>query len=177
MIRHDYRTAMERLLEHLKERGLTSVALISGAEENAWNVHTREAYSSWCRMHGLCPCIEVVDENLAADDVVKLGRSLLTGQGRPDSLIVGPSDYASIIASVAGTMGLTIPGDLMLASLIDTEHSRTSTPPLTALDLRQEELAAHAVELVFRLFAGEDPPSRPIVLHPQLQLRGSTRRR
>ncbi len=74
------------------------------------------------------------------------------------------------VVSVAATMGLAVPEDLMIASSTDTEHSRGSSPPVTALDLRHEELASSAVDLVFKLLSGEQPPTQPIVIRPRLLL-------
>ncbi len=176
VVRLDYHTAMTALLDHLQEQGAPHATLVSGAEENAWNVDCRAAYSSWCRSRGLPDRVHVVDENLDPDEVGALGRALLVGPDRPAALVVAASDYAAPIAAVAADLGLHVPRDLLVASLSDTEHTRRSSPPITALDLRHEDLAAAAVDLAFRLLAGDPAPAGPVVVRPHLLVRASTLR-
>ena len=61
-------------------------------------------------------------------------------------------------------------------SLTDSEHSRTASPPITAMDLHHELLAERAVELMLARLAGAPEPAQPLVIDPVLHLRTSTRR-
>lgn len=174
VVRVDYRAATGALLDHLFEIGMTSALLISGAAENAWNLVSREAFTSWCQQQGIDGEVKIVEENLEPSAISRIAHGVLGRSPRPRAVIVAMSDYAAIFAAAARQANVRIPEDVMLASLMDTEHTRQSSPPITALDLRHEEVAAAAVDLAFRLLDGEKPPAAPLSFAPHLLLREST---
>lgn len=172
----DYPTVLTELLDGIRAHGARRIALITGTEDNAWNRHSRKLYLAWARRHRMRPRQHALYEGVGIDGAEEFVRPLLTEADRPDAIITGPSPFAAGIARVATTLGLDIPGDLMLAAITDSEFSRGSSPPITAVDLSLEELARHAVDLLLDQLAGGAPPERPHVVAPKLLWRGSTAR-
>ncbi|MFE0027279.1 substrate-binding domain-containing protein [Amycolatopsis sp. NPDC059021] len=144
------------LLEHLRGRRARSVTLLSGTEDNAWNRRSREAYLAWCELRGCTPRTGKLGEGLDRDDAAAVLLPLLADPERPDALIVASSNFAALAAEIAAAQGLRVPDDLMIASLTDTEHTRSASPPITAMDLSHERLAEHAVELMLARLAGTE---------------------
>lgn len=175
-VRLNYASVVTALLDHLRQQGARSMILLTGSEENAWNRRTRQTYLAWCEQHQRPQRTELLSEGLTTDDAAATVRPLLVGAGRPDAIIVATSDFAALVAEIAATEGLRVPDDLMVAAFTDSEHSRTSTPPITAMDLNHESLAEHAVELMFARLAGAEEPANALVIDPVLRLRASTQR-
>ncbi|QWF83709.1 LacI family DNA-binding transcriptional regulator [Amycolatopsis sp. CA-230715] len=171
-VRLDYATVVTALLDHLREHGAERVALLTGSEDNAWNRRTREAYLAWCGE----PRVHTLSEGLTRADAAELVRPLLASRDRPDAVVVATSDFAALVTEVAGSLGLRVPEDLLIASLTDSEHSRLASPPITAMDLNHEGLAKQAVELMLGRLAGAAEPTEALVLDPVLHLRASTSR-
>ena len=173
-VRLDYPAVVGRLFDHLRDRGAARVMLLSGTEDNAWNRRPRETYLDWCAREGRTPRTMTLSEGLTVADAAASVRPLLSGPDRPDALVVATSDFAAVIAEAAIKEGLRIPEDLMVAALTDSEHSRVAVPPITAMDLRHEVLAEHAVELMLSRLSGDETPESPRVIAPELRLRTST---
>lgn len=168
--------SVHTLLQHLAERGAENVMALIGSDDNAWMRRATETYHSWCMATGRTPRTLSVDVGASGDDVVTQLRPILEAQDRPDALVVPASDHAARIAALAGELGLSIPGDLMIVALTDTEHSRTATPPITAMDLQHEKLALAATTLILKRLNGESEPQSPPVVHPQITFRESSAR-
>ncbi|MGP4014826.1 LacI family DNA-binding transcriptional regulator [Saccharopolyspora sp. 5N708] len=175
-VRLDYATAVSALLDHLRDQGAGDIALLTGTEDNAWNRRTRETYLAWCERHGRTARTEPLSEGLSAEGAAAVIRPLLAGPERPAAVVVATSDFAAITAEVAAAQGLRVPDDLMIAALTDSEHSRLSDPPITAMDLNHEGLAEQAVELMLTRLAGAATPTEAVVVTPALRLRPSTQR-
>ncbi|MFI0469478.1 LacI family DNA-binding transcriptional regulator [Saccharopolyspora sp. 5N102] len=176
-VRLDYTTAVSALLDHLRDQGARDVVLLTGTEDNAWNRRTRETYLAWSQRNGRAARTDLLSEGLNTDDAAAVIRPLLASSERPDAVVVATSDFAAIAAEVAAAQKLRVPQDLMIASLTDSEHSRVSAPPITAMDLNHEGLAERAVELMLSRLAGAETPDEAAVLSPTLRLRQSTQRR
>ncbi|GEB49010.1 MULTISPECIES: LacI family DNA-binding transcriptional regulator [Streptomyces] len=175
-VRLDYTTAVTALLDHLAAQGADRIALLTGSEDNAWNRRPRETHETWCAEHGRSARTALLSESLSDAGAAGRIRRMLAGRRRPDAVVVATSDFAAIVTQVADELGLRVPDDLMVAALTDSEHSRRSHPPITAMDLSHEHLAAAGVDLMLARLAGAPTPDEPVVVAPDLRLRASTRR-
>ena len=173
-VRLDYPVVVTALLDHLAAQGAERIMLLGGTEDNAWNRRPHETYLAWCARNGRKPHADRLSEGLSMDDAADRIRALLASPHRPDALVVATSDFAALAGRVAAAEGVRVPGDLLLAALTDSEHSRTAAPPITAMDLRHEALAERAVELMLARLASSDPPPTPPLLTPALHFRAST---
>lgn len=172
-VRLDYTHIVTALLEHLHEQGASEIELLSGTEDNAWNRRPRETYLAWCARNRIRPRTGTLGEGLATDQAAAQARDLLCSTNRPDAIVVATSDFAALVVAVATDAGLRVPDDVMVASLTDSEHTRTASPAITAMDLNHESLAEQAVELILARISDVQHPPEPVVT-PLLHKRGST---
>ena len=70
-------------------------------------------------------------------------------------------------------MGLSVPEDVAVVCVEDTELTRYFIPPLTAVDLHSYWLGYWAAKLLIRSIEGEDP-GRPILIPGELVVRASS---
>lgn len=159
------------LLDHLSERGAERIALLSSSERWAWFADTHAAYHRWCDDHGKPPRIGYVDLDFLESSGQTATAELLAADP-PDAIIALP--YGSALGAIraARESGLDVPRDLLVASGVDGHALQTFTPSVTALDLRPDEVADTAVELLLRRIDG-DAPSQVIVA-ADLRVRTST---
>ena len=71
-------------------------------------------------------------------------------------------------------MGLSIPGDIAVASFNDISVAQFLNPPLTTVHLPAEEIGEGAVELLMERAGGRELPKR-VTLATSVRWRGSTR--
>ncbi|RYE52229.1 MAG: LacI family transcriptional regulator, partial [Hyphomicrobiales bacterium] len=104
----------------------------------------------------------------------RLARELLR-EGRPPEVIITFNDSMAIGAYRAiNEMGLSIPGDIGVASFNDISVAQFLNPPLTTVRLPAEEIGEAAVELLLERVGGRDI-AKQITLASSLVWRGSTR--
>lgn len=170
----DHRTAVADLLDRLRAQGARRIMLLTGTEDNAWNRRAAQAYREWARTHRMRPRHHELYEGEGVDGAVRWAEPILTGDRPPDAIVATASRFAAGIARIAEKVALTIPDDLMIASLTDSEYTRANTPSITAVDLVLEDLALRAVDLMLRRLDGQPPPANPLILQPELRWRQST---
>jgi DNA-binding LacI/PurR family transcriptional regulator len=176
-VRLDYRSAMLDLLARLSDEGANDILLLSGTEDNAWNRLSQCAYLDWCAERRSRPRLHQLYEGEGREGAHELMAPLLAAPDRPDAVIAAASRFAAGVADAADLQGLRLPDDVMVAALTDSAFSREHTPPITAVDLRLEDLGREAVELLLARLAGQPAPTGPITLAPHLRWRDSTSRR
>lgn len=164
----DYATPLREVLDAAYAQGARNVLFLSGTEDNAWNRSTIETYRAWCHEHDLTARHRALFEGAPQSDVAALIDAELRAAPRPDAIISGTSSAAATILRVATEHGLSCPEDLLLAALTDSEYTRSTTPAITALDLRMEDSAVLGVDLAIRLADGQAPPDVQPRHHPQM---------
>lgn len=172
----DYEPVLRTLLSGLHEAGARRMLLLSGTEDNAWNRRPREIISAWAAEHGIELALEELYEGEGTVGAHRLLTARFEQRGVPDAVITGPSTFAAGALSAVQARGLTVPGEVMIAALVDSEYTRGTVPAITALDLVLEDLAAHGVELLVQQLAGAAAPASARRVLPVLHVRDSTRR-
>ncbi len=92
----------------------------------------------------------------------------------PDAVISGIDGAALGALLAAVDLGLRVPEDMLIASLIDSPALRASTPAITALDLRPADMGRSLTTMLHALIEGSASPGAAEVLEPRLILREST---
>jgi DNA-binding LacI/PurR family transcriptional regulator len=169
----DNRSSATMLLDHLRERGARRIALFTSSERWAWFEDVGSAYAQWCEAHGVAPLVRDLDLDEPAASAAVAITELLDAADRPDAVLALP--YGSALGVIGGARqrGLSVPGDLRVASGVDSHALETFAPPVTAVDLRPVEVARAAVELLSRRIEGA-AGGGPIVREVALRVRGST---
>jgi LacI family transcriptional regulator len=77
----------------------------------------------------------------------------------------------------ARALGVSIPGDMSLASFDDIAYGRYTSPALTSVAMNSEQMGEVAMQRLLQLIAGELEHPFDEVLAPRLVARESTLRR
>lgn len=164
------------VLTHLEQAGASHIALVTGTDQNDWNVDSADYYRAWCAERGVDPVILSFDETLGLDG----GRSAyheLASHPSIDAVYCLTGRHAAGLTEEAIRHGVGVPRDLLVAAGSDSVQTRTMTPSVTALDLRPDETAAAAVDRLIAILndpaTGEGPSNGPA---PKLITRDSTAR-
>jgi DNA-binding LacI/PurR family transcriptional regulator len=164
------------VLKHLDEAGATRVALVRGTDRNAWNLDAEAAYRRWAAQRGQPALVvsrpETAGEaggRAAADELFDLAEP-------PDAVYCLTGRHAAGFLTGVQGLGLSVPGDVMIACGSDSEHTRSSTPPITAVDLRPDLLARVAVTMLVNRLDQLDRPVPAGEIRGRLVVRESTQR-
>lgn len=142
--------------------------------------------SSVDRLSGYCQALSeahieydpdlVLPGEFTADSGYDLMQQLLSLAQPPTAVFIG-SDVLSIGAIDAiYDRGLTIPGDMSVASFDDVLLSRYVRPPLTTIHLPAYDLGRRAGEMILKIIQRETLPSQRVLLPTELIIRQSTAR-
>ncbi len=165
-------TNTRTVLDHLAALGSRKVALV-GRSDHTWTNETDQAYVAWCRERGQEPL--KCDLPITHSDEQATGaiRELLSPPDRPDAIFAAPEWFATAAVRAARSMGITVPGELRIATGSDGDRAYDCDPPVTALDLHPGEVATAAVELLLAQIEQVEV-MHPRVVHATLNVRAST---
>jgi DNA-binding LacI/PurR family transcriptional regulator len=171
---NDHHAGTRAMLEHLRDQGAGSVALIMGPEMNSYTLDTRNAYEDWAGEHGTEARLYTAGSGLSEEAGYETTAKMLAGGWQPDAI------YATVDRLALGSLhaikdhGLSVPEDILLSSLSDSQSARLAHPPLTALDLHPELVGRYAVEMLIALVEGGRIRSRHRLIPAQVVPRRST---
>lgn len=175
-IDNDHIAGTRAILEHLRGQGANSIALIIGPELNSYTLDARNAYQDWASAQGAEPKIYVAGSGLSEDAGYEATARMFAEGWRPDAI------YATVDRLALGSLraikdqGLSVPEDILLAGLSDSESARSSRPPLTVLALHPHLVGQGAAEMLIALVEGGGTPSRHRLIPAQVVARRSTER-
>jgi DNA-binding LacI/PurR family transcriptional regulator len=172
----DNARSMRLLLEHLAGAGARRIALVAPTWPMAWAVESVSAYRAWCAEHDLP---ELLDTGASGPPVLETAAEragvLLDRTEPPDAIVGMVERVAAGVLLAARRRGLDVPGDLLVASAMDSAECREGGVPITAIDLDPDRLGQAAVDLLLARIGGEDP-RRPVLVPVALRARASTER-
>ncbi|GAS89343.1 LacI family DNA-binding transcriptional regulator [Mycolicibacterium brisbanense] len=164
-----------QVLDHLRGSGARRIALVTGTDRNSWNIDAEAAYRSWTAQREQDPLVVHQPETAGLAGGSAAYRELFSATSFPDAVYCLTGRHAAGLLTALTEGGLRVPHDVQLIAGSDSEHTRSATPPITAIDLGPELLARVAVT---RLANHLDAVDRPIPtgdLQGRLIVRGSTR--
>lgn len=147
------------VLDHLAAAGAHNLALVRGTDGNAWNIDAESAYRRWASDHGQKPVVLLRPETDGEAAGRDAARELVDLTRRPDAVYCLTGRHAAGLLLGLQAGGLAVPDDVMIVCGSDSEHTRGSTPSITAVDLRPDLLARVAVT---RLTNHLDAAARPL---------------
>ena len=158
-IDNDHRSGAITALDHLAAQGAKRIALIGLERVNSFAIDTTAGYEQWCAARAAQP----IQSKSVPDYSETAGREaaleLLSAPHPPDA-IFAPIDGLGLGAlSAARELGLSVPGDLMLAACSDSASAAASTPSLTSLALDPAAIGSGGVEMLLKLI---DDPTTPV---------------
>ncbi|WP_455355744.1 LacI family DNA-binding transcriptional regulator [Streptomyces sp. SYSU K217416] len=164
------------LLEHLREQGARRPALLTGSGTRHSAVDARAAYETAAAAHGWDPVTVTAPEDGGEQAGYEACAALLAAHPQTDAVCALVDAFAVGAVRAITDSGRTIPGDVMVVTRYDGLRARTCAPPLTAVDLRLDQAAADAVELLLGRLRGEDTAAVVPAPEPRLVPRASSRR-
>jgi len=169
------------LLAHLHAQGARKVALIIGSARRNSYFEARRAYEAFTQMHVQTPLLVSVDEAEGEAGGHAATLALLSRDPKIDALCVLVDAFASGALAALAERGLHVPHDVLLATRYDGLRARTSNPPLTAVNMHLDEVAQHAIALLFEHLRGKHSADRHSTMQiagpaPKLVVRASTQR-
>jgi LacI family transcriptional regulator len=101
---------------------------------------------------------------------------LLSRRARPTAIFAG-CDFAALgVLEAARRLRISVPDQLSVVGFDNTGVAETSAPPLTTVHQPIREIGKSAVNTLFRLAAGDYPPTKRVELSTHLVVRASTAR-
>jgi DNA-binding LacI/PurR family transcriptional regulator len=164
------------VLRHLERAGASDVALVTGPPITSYTRDSVVAYEAWCSERGVEPRVVVPPGELSEGAGFDAANQLLASDNPPDAIYATLDRLGLGAMRAAQAKGVSIPGDLMIASHTDSEAARWSHPSMTALALHPDEIGRRAVEMLTTLIDGREPPEPRLHVASRVVVRASTRR-
>ncbi|WP_309133286.1 LacI family DNA-binding transcriptional regulator, partial [Brevibacterium sp.] len=146
----------ELMISHLCERGATQPSLVVGASGRRSQQAAISVYRGIAAEAGFTPLIAEADESEGEDGAHRAARQLLLDHPEVDGICVPIDAFATGAVRAAADVGRAVGTDLLVTTRYDGIRARTSTPPLTAIDLHLEEVAKVAVDRLIAVLEGSD---------------------
>ena len=162
--------------EHLIALGHTRVALAGGLPTSYTAQRRRRGHQEAMRAAGLEP---LVDHETALGYTAAQGREalrrLLQLNPRPTAVVVANVNAAIGLLAEAHAQGIDVPGELSVATVLDSWPAENTWPPLTAVRMQFYAMGERAVASVVQRL-GDGAMTDEVVLDPppELVVRGST---
>lgn len=172
----DYGKIANILIDHLLEAGAKHFPLIVGSSARQGNLAFKEAYLAACTAACMEPTIVEVPEDDAEEAAARAVSSLIGAGQTFDGVLVPTDAMATGVMRALHKNGLAVPDDVRVATRYDGFRARTENPPLTAVDLKLEVIAALATNKLSDIIEGtsdEQAVSGPL---PTLIVRSSSSR-
>ncbi|MFE6752500.1 LacI family DNA-binding transcriptional regulator [Streptomyces sp. NPDC057684] len=161
----DTATGLAQLMEHLLDQGHRDIAYVSGpagswADGQRSAILTERAEQAQARLHVLGPLPPTFDAGIEAARTLPLDATA----------VLAYNSYLTLgLLHGLAAANRRVPEDVSLAAADDLSSLRSTTPPVTALDVPVEEVGALAVTRLIDLLAGHHVtvtsrlPSRPVL--------------
>lgn len=168
-----------RLLDALHASGYRRIAFV-GVQESRWTkcmpmVDKRyPAYNEWMEAHGLYQPELCLLGDLRVDSGYELTQQLLDLPQRPEVIVTSNDNMAIGAYRAIGEKGLSIPGDIGIASFNDIPVAQFLTPPLSTVKIHAEHIGEAAVDLLAERIAGREFGKR-LIISTEMIWRGSCR--
>jgi len=162
-------------VEHLIAHGHTRIGFVGNLAQP--DVHDRyAAYLKALAAHELLadPTLVFAAPNNSWTGGVRAAHDVLESPDRPTALMVATDRNAIGLMRTLTDAGLAIPGDIAVMGFDNIEEGAFSTPPLSSVNQRFDEVGALAGRLVLAQIRGEAVAVAPHVLPTaSIELRGS----
>jgi LacI family transcriptional regulator len=163
-------------VEHLIKRGCKNIALYSSPRHLQISKGRHDGYKKALEDNGLKYNTDLVYSCDTYEDAMKISRSILKKQNRPDGIFAVNDMTAIGVMKVAKEQGIIIPDELKIAGFENSRSSKVVDPELTTVDQFGFDLGKKAAALLLRRINDQDFTYQPenIVIKPKLIVRKSS---
>ncbi|HEU4947520.1 MAG TPA: LacI family DNA-binding transcriptional regulator [Kribbella sp.] len=160
-------------VEHLLATGRERIAFVNGPVDTVPGTARAKGFAEAIKRYGLTAAgtAEATDFTFAAGRAA--GRELFR-TSRPDAVICANDLIAVGVMHELAGYGLTVPEDVAVVGMDDSELAELSFPPLTSVNLGSAERGRRAAELLLARIEDDTRAPRRIVVQPTLSVRRST---
>lgn len=165
-VRPDNRAGMAAVVEHLIAHGHTRIGFVGNMAQR--DIAERyEAYCDMLRRHGMDvdPALKFETPENAESGGRWAAVSVLRSSPRPTALAVATDRNAVGVMRALQAAGLNVPNDIALASFDNVAGGTFSTPPLTTVEARFDEVGAIAGRIALQQIRGEAVPNETAYPH------------
>lgn len=149
------------LLDHLLAGG-GRVGLITGQQRRNSYIEMEAVYAQCIAQIGSTSLAIRIDERGGEQAAAEAAEKLLIANPSVTALCVPVDAFATGVLEAARAVGRRVPEDLRLVTRYDGMRAKLATPPLTAVDLHLDEVAAAAVDLLLAHLGDENSTQRTI---------------
>ena len=174
-VRADSVAGMGLAIKHLAKQGRQRIAFVNGPVDTVPGAARLRGYVTAMDKRGL-PMHGDLQVN--ADDFTfaagLVAAEALLDQSAPDAIVCANDLLAVATMKVLARRGLSVPGDVALIGMDDTEIAELVTPSITSVNLGSVKRAREAAKLLIRRLAEPDAPVKQVVIAPKLTIRESS---
>jgi LacI family transcriptional regulator len=160
--------AMEKLLDALAAMGYRRMAYVG------WSDRRAQSFIHWTSQAGRFDDRMLRSGDNTEEGGYRLTREILAEKQPPDAIITFNDSMAIGAYRAISEKGLSIPGDISVASFNDIPVAQFLNPPLTTVHLPAEEIGEAAVDLLIERVSGREL-AKQVTLASRLVWRSSTR--
>lgn len=173
---NDHGETATRMLKHFVERGYRHPALVATSPTRSYVADIIDAYRAWCAARGVEPRIVELREPPTEASAARATRRLLSQSSPPDAIFATYDRLALGVLLQAERMELNVPGDLGVASAVDSDLLRRISPAVTGVANNGRLIGRLAVELLIAQLMEPDREWAGVVVPNRIIARASTRR-
>lgn len=156
VIDNDHQEATRTVMDHFIATGRTRPALIVDTTARSYIRDIVHAYTKWCGERQLDPAVVALSE-MTSDQVTEALTSLRNRPEPVDAIYTSSDGSAIALLDSARKTHVSVPGQLAIASAVDSNTLRVTNPPVTGMYLHPREIGAQAVKLVTELIERQEP--------------------
>ena len=177
-VRADSPAGVGLALDHLYAQGCRRIAFVNGPIDTV---------PGTARLAGYLDAIDRLELSTNADMQVSAedftyeaglaATELLLAQSNPDAIMAANDLLAVAAIKVLTRLGRSVPDDVAVVGMDDTQVAEITNPSLTSVGLGSEARARTAADLLLTRLADPSLPARRVAIAPSLTLRASSTRR
>ena len=166
--------AGRQIADHLYNRGYRRIAFLMRNRNPFANANWGNRLFGLAGELALMGCDESVRQLDFPPTDERAVRALLRSRRRPDAIVCGNDEQASLLLDTIGRIGKRTPKDVAIVGFDDIALARVTQPPLTTISQPVRKLAATAFKTLLARIRYPNNDPREILLDAPLVVRRST---
>jgi DNA-binding LacI/PurR family transcriptional regulator len=158
---NDHATAARLVLDHFKQNGRVRPAMVADDTHRSYVNDVMSGYREWVHEQGAQDITLTLAsfEHDAVDHVIARLR-----EARADAVYTSSDDLALALLDAASRAGISVPGDLAIASAVDCRSLTLTSPQISATNLFPSRTGGMAAQLLIdRLEGGSSADDTRII--------------
>jgi DNA-binding LacI/PurR family transcriptional regulator len=178
VVQNDRRTATLDVLAHLLDAGAERVALVTLRTFESFTEDCLTAYREWCVARGQEPVVHLApgDSTSGRATFRAAAEAFLDAPDPPDAVFCLYERLGVEVVAAAAERHVRVPEDLLVVTIAEVGLAATTDPPITTLEINQQDLGERAADVLVASLSG-DPAASVLDVPTRIVPRASTRPR